>query len=103
MTRTGKTYIIQTNDGPENDNVFLTWDTDDGFYTTVDSIDEISDYDFHDTIEGAEARAMDANSGTFGGWNWAPMKIMELTNFKESYDGNEEPKLMEVKTITFDK
>ena len=101
MTRTGKTYVILTDDGPENKNVFLTWDTDGGYYTTVENIDEISEYDFHDTIESAESRARDADSSTFGGWNWAPMRIVELLNFDQSYNDDEEPDLVEIQIISF--
>ena len=101
MTRPGKTYIIQTDDGPESKNVFLTWDTDDNYYTTVESIDEINECDLHDTIESAESRARDADSSTFGGWNWAPMRIVELLNFDDVYNNGDEPDLIEIRTISF--
>ena len=99
--RTGKTYIIQTNDGDGNDNVFLTWDTVQGYYTTVDWIDEIHESCLCDTIEEALDRSREADSSTFGGWNWAPMKIMELLNFDRVYNENEDPELIEVQTIVF--
>jgi hypothetical protein len=101
MERTGKTYIIQTNDGPEREDVFISWDADKGYYTTVEFIDEIDKLDFFDTIEAALARAEEVNSSTFGGWNWAPMKIMELLNFYNAYEDREYPELLEVKVISF--
>ena len=100
MKRTGKTYVVQTNDGPLHQNVFLSWDSDGSYYTTVDYIDEVNEYDFHDTIESAEDRAKDADSGTFGGWRY-PMHIMEVLNFSEAYNDCEEPELKPVKTINF--
>lgn len=100
MERTGKTYIIQTDDGAMNQNVFLSWDAEYGYYTTVDWVDEINEFDFYDTVEDAIARAKDADSGTFGGWG-SPMKIMELLNFDDAYNHGEEPELVEVQTITF--
>jgi hypothetical protein len=100
MKRIGKTYVIVTNDGPNNENVFLSWTTKDGgYYTTVDTISEIKKCDFHDTVDSAIERANDANSGTLFGWD-APMKVVELLNFDEAYNNNEEPKLKEIVTIT---
>jgi hypothetical protein len=101
MERTGKTYIIQTDDGPEREDVFISWDTDKGYYTTVEFIDDIGELDFFDTIEAAIERADEVNSSTFGGWNWAPMKIMELLNFDNAYNDNEYPELVEVQVISF--
>ena len=102
MKRNGKTFIVITNDGANNENVFLSWTTEDGgYYTTVDSIDEINEFDFHDTVDAAIARAEDANSGTLGGWNWAPMKVVELLNFDEAYNESAEPKFNLIVTITF--
>ena len=101
LDRDGDTYIIVTNDGPGNEEVFLTWTAEDGgYYTTVDCIDEINEFDFHSTIEEAISRAKDANSGTLFGWD-APMKIVELTNFYNAYYDNEYPELVEVQTISF--
>lgn len=101
MKRTGKTFIVITNDGTNNENVFLTWTTESGgYYTTVDYIDEINEYDFHDTADAAIARAEDANSGTLGGWTWAPLKVMELLNFNEAYNEGADPELQLVVTIT---
>ena len=102
MKRKGKTYIIQTDDGPMNKDVFLSWNSDYGYYTTVDYIDEINEFDFYDTVEEAINRAKDADSGTFGGWE-SPMKIMELLNFDEAYNKGEDPELVEVQTIEFTK
>ncbi len=102
MERIGKTYIIQTNDGPERENVFISWDADQGYYTTVYFIDEISELDFFDTVAAAIERAKEVNSSTFGGWNWAPMRIMELRNFDNAYNDNEYPELVEVQVISFE-
>jgi hypothetical protein len=101
MERSGNTFIIVTNDGPEREDVFISWDADKGYYTTVDFIDEISELDFFDTIEAAVERANEVNSSTFGGWNWAPMKITELLNFYNAYEDKEYPELVEVKVISF--
>ena len=98
MKRKGKTFIIMTDDGPCHKDVFLSWNSKYSYYTTVDYIDEIGAFDFHDTIESAEDRAKDADSGTFGGWTY-PMKVMELLNFDEAYNHGEEPELVEVKTV----
>ena len=100
MKREGKTFVIVTNDGLAVD-VFLSWSTDmGGYYTTVDWIEDVNEFDFHDTVEEAIDRAKDANSGTLFGWK-APMKVMELLNFNEAYSGEEEPELVEIQTITF--
>ena len=101
LERDGDTFIIVTDDGPEREDVYISWDSDRGYYTTVDYIDEISDLDFFDTIEAALERAKEVNSSTFGGWNWAPMRIMELTNFYNAYYDNEYPELVEVQVICF--
>ena len=101
MIRTGRTFIIITNDGPGNENVFLSWTTEDGgYYTTIDSIDQINEFDFHDTVDDAIDRANDANSGTLFGWD-APMKVVELLNFDEAYNNGVEPKYNLIVTITF--
>ena len=101
MKRSGKTYIIITNDGPNNENVFLSWTTKDGgYYTTVDTISEIKKCDFHATVDSAIERANDANSGTLFGWD-APMKVVELLNFEEAYNDSAEPKFATIATITF--
>ena len=100
MKRTGKTFIIITNDGAHHEDVYLSWDAEGSYYTTVDSIDEINEYDFHDTVGQAMARAEDANSGTLGGWTWAPMKIVELLNFDEAYNDGAEPEFNLIVTIT---
>jgi hypothetical protein len=101
MKRTGKTYVIVTNDGPNNENVFLSWTAKDGgYYTTVDTVREIKKCDFHDTVDSAIERANDANSGTLFGWD-APMKVVELLNFYEAYNNNEDPEFQEIVTITF--
>lgn len=98
LKRPGKTYIIQTDDGPMYKNVFLSWNTYGCYYSTVEDLDEINKYDFHDTVEAAEDRARDADSGTFGGWQY-PMNIMEVLNFDEAFNHGEEPELVFVKTI----
>ena len=101
MKRTGRTFIIVTNDGPGNEDVFLTWTTQDGgYYTTVEELDEVGEFDFHDTVDAAIDRANDANSGTLFGWD-APMKVVELLNYDEAYNEGIEPKLQLIVTITF--
>lgn len=100
MKRTGKTFIVVTNDGTNHEDVYLSWDADGSYYTTVDYIDEINEYDFHDTVDAAIARAKDADSGTLGGWTWAPLKVMELLNFDEAYNDGADPELQLVVTIT---
>lgn len=99
MKRTGKTFIIMTDDGPAYKDVFLSWNSEGSYYSTVDYIDEIGAYDFHSTVEEAEDRARDADSGTLGGWSF-PMKVMELLNFDEAYNHGEEPELVEIKTVS---
>lgn len=102
MERNEKTYVVVTDDGPCHKDVFLSWTTDmGGYYTTVDYIDEVNEYDFYDTVDQAIARAKDADSGTFGGWR-APMKVMEVLNFNEAYNDGEEPELVEVLTVELD-
>lgn len=101
MERTGKTYVIVTDDGPNNKDVFLSWTNEDGgYYTTVDDIQDVNVFDFHASVEAATDRANDANSGTLFGWP-APMKIMELHNFNEAYFDGAYPELTTVTTITF--
>ena len=101
MKRTGKTYIVVTDDGPNNKDVFLSWtDKDGGYYTTVDSVDDINKFDFHDTVNEAIDRAKDANSGTLFGWD-APMKVTELLNFNEACNDGAIPELTTVTTVTF--
>lgn len=101
MERTSKTYVIITDDGPFNRGCYLSWTTEDGgYFTTVDSLDEVNEFDFYNSVEDAEARAQDANSSTWGGWQY-PMSIMEVLNFNEAYNEGEEPELVEIKTISF--
>jgi hypothetical protein len=101
MKRNGKTYVVVTNDGPAHENVFLTWDCGlFGYYTTVDYIDEVGRYDFHDTIASAIDRARDADSGTWGGWQY-PMAVYEVLNFDAAYNEGEEPELVKVHDISF--
>ena len=101
MERIGKTFIIITNDGTNHENVYLSWDAEGSYYTTVNSISEIGEYDFHNTVGQAMARAEDANSGTLGGWTWAPMNVVELLNFEEAYNEWSQPELRLIVTITF--
>ena len=101
MERTGQTFIVVTNDTYDTKDVFLSWDVDGSYYTTVDTIGEINEYDFHDTVGLAVARAEDANSGTLGGWSWAPMRVVELLNFDEAYNRGADPKFSLIVTITF--
>ena len=101
MKRTGKTYVVVTSDGPAHHDVFLTWTTElGGYYTTVDYIDEISKYDFYDTIAAAINRARDADPGTWGGWQY-PMAVYELLNFNEAYNKGDEPEMIKVHDISF--
>lgn len=102
VQRDGKTYVIMTDDGPGHKDVFLTWTNDmGGYYTTVDYIDEVGEFDFFDTVEQAIDRAKDADSGTFGGWRYE-MKVMEVLNFNDAYNEGEEPELKEIQTIELD-
>ena len=100
MKRTGKTFIVITNDGINHENVFLSWAAEGSYYTTVDCIDEINEFDFHDTVGQALARAEDANSGTLGGWTWAPLTVVELLNFDEAYNNGAEPEFKTIVTMT---
>ena len=100
MKRKGKTYVVVTDDGPAHKNVFLTWSCDmGGYYTTVDYIDEVGEYDFHDSVADAIDRARDADSGTWGGWQY-PMAVYEVINFNEAYNQGEEPELIKVHDIS---
>ena len=98
----GKIYVVQTDDGPFHPDAFLSWDCEGSYYTTVDFIDEVNEYDFHSTVEEAESRAKDADSGTWGGWP-SPMSIMEVLNFDEAVNHGEEPELRFIKLIEFKK
>ena len=103
MKRTGKTYVVITDDGPSHRDCFLTWTIDSGgYYTTVDYIDEVNAYDFHDSIASAIDRARDADSGTLGGWQY-PMAVYEVLNFNEAYNDGEELDLIKVHDISFTK
>ena len=95
-----QTYVILTDDGPVARDVFLTWDADEHYYTTVDYVEDIDMFDCHDSVAKAEARAKDADSGTWGGWP-APMHIIKITNFKDAYLNGEEPEYTVVKTLDF--
>lgn len=99
MERTGKTFIILTDDGLTKD-VFLTFKDSEYGCTTVDWLEEMVEFDFADSIEDALHKAELANSMTLGGWP-APMKITEVLNFKEAFSGEEEPELKTVRTIEF--
>jgi hypothetical protein len=93
-----KKYVIMTDDGPGYKDEFLTYSTRWGYYTTTPRFGSLSECDTFDTIPEAEDRCKDANSGTFGGWEY-PFRIMELvTPYKK---GRGTPELKEVKTITY--
>ena len=101
MERTGKTFIIVTDDGMTKD-VFLTFKDSDYGCTTVDWLEEMVEYDFSSTVAEALCKAEQANSMTFGGWP-AAMKITEVLNFAEAFVGEEEPELNTVRTVEFNK
>ena len=100
MERLWKTYVLISDDGSEKD-AFIYWDKVKGYYTSTEWIDELDEQDFLDTIEAAITRANEVDSSTFGGWNWSPIKIMELLNFSKAYNEGEVPELVEVLTLTF--
>jgi hypothetical protein len=100
MKRTGKTYVVVTDDGPLYKNVFLSWSIYGCFYTTVEDIAEVNEYDFHDTIASAIDRARDADSGACGAWGY-PMAVYEVLNFEDAYNNGEEPELVKVHDISF--
>ena len=93
-------YVVLTDDGPFAKDVFLSYDGDENYYTTVDYVEDIDMFDCHDSVAEAEARAKDADSGTWGGWP-APMHIIKITNFKDAYLNGEEPEYTVVKTLDF--
>lgn len=99
MERTGKTFIIVTDDGLTKD-VFLTFKDSEYGCTTVDWLEEMVEFDFADSIEDALHKAELANSMTLGGWP-APMKITEVLNFNSAFAGDEEPELKTLRTISF--
>lgn len=99
MERTGKTFIIVTDDGLSKD-VFLTFKDSEYGCTTVDWLEEMCEFDFADSIEAALHKAELANSMTLGGW-LSPMKITEVLNFNSAFAGDEEPELKTSRTIEF--
>ena len=103
MERTGKTFIVVTHDGTNHEDVYLSWDAEGSYYTTVDWVDEIHVQDFYDTVGQALERIEVANSVTFGGWTWAPLTVVELLNFDEAYNHNADPEFKEIVTVTFTK
>lgn len=100
MLRSGKTYVIVTDDGIGCEDVFLTFDGKGDFYTTAEILNEVNEFDFHDTLQSAFDRAADANDSTLDGWS-APMKIVEVLNFNEAYNVGEVPELKTIATIIF--
>lgn len=95
-----KKYVVMTDDGPAWKDVFLTWNVEDGYYTTVEYVDEVGKYDIHTSVERAIARAKDADSGTLGGWSYT-MKVMEVLNFEDAMEGYP-AELKEVQIINLD-
>ena len=92
-------FVIMTNDGAGYENVFLAWSNDfGGYYTTVDYLDEVNEGSVCDTIAQAEDMARDADSGTFGGWQ-APMIVVEVLNYDDVINNDDEPELKEVKVV----
>lgn len=101
MERTGKTFVILSNDGHNNQNEFVTWTQEDGgYYTTVEWLDEVGELDFLDSVDDALVRADQIYSSTLGGWNWAPLTISELLNFDEAYNNGADPEFKEIVIIT---
>jgi hypothetical protein len=92
-------YVILTGDGPEYENVFLTFDDEGDYYTTVDYLDEVGIWDLHQSISEAIRRAKDADSSTFGGWP-EEIHIAKVTNFKDAFFNQAEPEYTVVKTLT---
>ena len=95
-----KAYVLVSKDGSDRD-AFIGWDKAGSYYTTAEWIDELSELDLFDSVEAAVERAKEVNSSTFGGWNWAPIRIMKLLNFSKVYNEGEEPELLEVQVISF--
>ena len=95
-----KMYVLVSKDGSDKD-AFIYWDRSGSYYTTTECIDELGDLDFFDTVEAALERANEVNSSTFGGWNWASIRIMKLLNISKVYNEGEEPELLEVQVISF--
>lgn len=94
-----KVYVIVTDDGIYDD-VFLNFDPEGDYYTTVAFLDEVGEGDLHSSVEMAEDRARDADSGTLFGWR-APMTICEVLNYDAVINDDEEPDLLKIKTIKF--
>jgi hypothetical protein len=95
-----KKFVILTDDGMYRDQ-FLTWTNDcGGYYTTVADLEDVCKADVYDTVQRAEDRARDADSGTWGGWQ-APMTICEILNYDAVINDGEEPDLLPVETIKF--
>ena len=101
MKREGKTFVIVSNDGPNSQNVFVTWSREDEGYTTTEWLDEVGELDFFDTVGDAMERTKEVYSSTFGGWNWAPMIVMEVLNFDDAFNNGEAPELKEIVSVTF--
>ena len=87
-------YVIMTDDGPGHSDVFLSWNTEGSYYTTVDEVDEVNEYDVHSTIDEAISRAKDADSGTLFGWQY-PMTVVEVLNYEAVKEG-EAPELKNI-------
>ena len=103
MERTGQTFVIVSDDGPNSQNVFVTWCREDESYTTTEWLDEVGELDFFDTVGEAMERTKEVYSSTFGGWNWAPMIVMEVLNFDNAFNNGEAPELKEIVSVTFEK
>lgn len=88
-------YVVVTDDGPGYENEFLTYSSRHSYYTTTPNFESLTKFDTYDTVEEAEDRCNDADSGTLGGWPY-PFRIMEITGV---YTGEGAPEMKLVKTI----
>lgn len=86
-------YVVMVDDGPNYKNVYLTFSDEVDDYTSVDSVDEIGEWDYHASVADAISRAKDA------GWSDANMRIVKISNFKDAYVNGEDPEEEVVQTV----